>query len=483
MKKIYFENSENFLTRRIRRSFIEAQNIKPIYLDCENIYSLENYLKNKVGIGKLKNSCFCEVEEEEVDTFSERLRFLEKEKIKFTNEIDIRIHNDEILNVSFGEIIGKILKNINKIYYDLKNENLEDTQKNIIILKDEIEILLKDENLTNQNDKNILEVFKFILAEYDCICFSKDFSTIRSEFIKFLLKENITLDPSFYLVTPLRLEIFYYTQTIKHFKKLIENLGYKENNKDFFESFLDGKNANVVGNGYLRGHRNINFSLIAKFNKKYKKEISLEDQSLFYKYLVHSQKILDIISNDYSLSNIEVLEKILYKQIEIENIEEKVEENIHSRDSKKYHTRVYSPFLDKIEVTVTDELELKVKEYYLIRLNNEITKERKAKSRRAKKFEKWAEEDREYISEMEDNITLRSGAEEISNLKSKKFIFQVLEIIKKEDVEYICGAIYEKVFDRKKLHDINLKKILYSIVYLKREDFRVFGKVESISFK
>lgn len=483
MKKVYFTNILDLQIGRTRRDSIEAQNIKPIFLDEQNFYSLKNYPKNKIGIGNLKSSCFCELEDEKINALAKKLRVIKDEKIFFTNELDIRLQNEEIINISFGDIIGDILKKINRLYYKLRSNNSDNIQENIINLKGEIEKLLTDGNLTDQNNKNILEVFKFILSEYDCIYSAKDFSIIRSEFIKFLLKENIVLDSSFYLVTPLRLEIFYYVQTIKHFSKLIEILGYKENNKEFFEDFLGGKNANVVGNGYLRGHRNLNFSLINKFNKKYKKEIPLEDQSLFYSYLASSELISNILSNDYTFDKIEVLEKILYKQIETQNIEENIEELAYSKNNKEIYTRLYSPFLDKIEVTVTDELELKPEEYYLIRLNREVNEEKELKSKRAKRLEIWSKEDIKYISEMEDNITLRSGIEEISNLGHRKFIFKVLEIIEEENIEYICGAIYEKVFNRERLHDIKLKKILYSIVYLKKKDIEVFGKLENIRFK
>ena len=119
----------------------------------------------------------------------------------------------------------------------------------------------------------------------------------------------------------------------------------------------------------------------------------------------------------------------------------------------------------------------------MIRLNREANEEKELKSKRAKRLEIWSKEDIKYISEMEDNITLRSGIEEISNLGHRKFIFKVLEIIEEENIEYICGAIYEKVFNRERLHDIKLKKILYSIVYLKKKDIEVFGKLESIRFK
>lgn len=494
-----FNYDKNKIKKSISDTF-EIRSIKKVEKDQEDFYQLEVIKKDKINSIIEQYPIFCNITDtEEILNWLERnIESMEKSSF-FTNELDIVYKLEDIRNENFGKELGDILAEIIKIYESLENNKPNNILEKIQKIDNQIDNFLKTNKKIPEEKLNLVEIFKFILSEYK-LMYSFEYSSnselanrekelvaLRGDFIKFILKSQLELDDSFYMVTPLRMEIYYYTKTIKHFVYLINKLGFKDNNKQFFEKFLGGNNSNVIGSGYLRGHRFINFSLISKFNRAYQKNLLSIDLKLFFKYFNHSQEILNIISNDYSFKNLKLFEEILFIETEKETNKGLISvEALKSPTSDKAPTEevydVYSPFLDKIGVKIIKDAEMVEGNYYVIDIDYDSENYSIPNGNgELRRLEKWCDQDLNFFEDMEDNSTI-GGKERIID-QNQIFILKILEIIEVDGFEYICGAVYEKAFARgTRTETPKLSKILYQKVYLRQNSFKIIGKVDSFKF-
>lgn len=503
MGKIYikkFNYDKNKIKKSISDNF-EIRSIKKVEKDKEGFYQLKVIKKDKVSSIIEQYPIFCNItDEEEILNWLERnIESIEKPSF-FTNELDIVYKLEDIRNKNFGKELGDILIEIIKIYESLESNKPNNILENIQKIDNQIDKFLKANKKIPEEKLNLVEIFQFILSEYK-LMYSFEYSSnaelanrekellaLRGDFIKFILKSQLELDDSFYMVTPLRMEIYYYIKAVKHFIELINKLGFKDNNKQFFEKFLGGNNSNVIGSGYLRGHRFINFSLISKFNRAYQNTLSSTDLKLFFKYFNHSQEILNIISNDYSFKNLKLFEEIFFIESEKETNRGLISvEALKSPTSDKAPTEekvydVYSPFLDKIEVKIIKDTEMIEGNYYVIDIDYDSENYSIPNGNgELRRLEKWCNEDLDFIEDMEDNSII-GGKERLID-QNQIFILKILEIIEIDGFEYICGAIYEKAFARgTRTEAPKLSRILYQKVYLRQNSFKIIGKVDSFKF-
>lgn len=132
------------------------------------------------------------------------------------------------------------------------------------------------------------------------------FVRIKDWYNKVYFKRKYRVKWRIFLSTPLRIAIFYYINLIKEVLECITILNLKTKKEFFNEVLGNSKTAEIIGNGYLRGHRVINFTFIEKIILRYKNELPENKIKNLYRFLFLHDSIMAFIQENYSY------EKIIY---------------------------------------------------------------------------------------------------------------------------------------------------------------------------
>lgn len=474
-KEIVIKNIENLENlRKLEEIFMLKDNVGKLYFNTT--FEQENLIKISELSKLLKTDCELDCryifEKEECDVEEEsntKVLYMVKEVLKFIYNYEFYGHKGNLC-----EKIPEILTISKKLEKESENNNdLTRAEANCIKilnyeLKEHLRII-KNSYINDEKIQKSLEEEQSLLE-------------LKIDIIKFILKENVQLNEGYFLSTPLRIAIFYYINLIKEVLECMTILNLKTKKEFSNEVLGNSKTAEIIGNGYLRGHRVINFTFIEKIILRYKNELPENKIKNLYRFLFLHDSIMAFIQENYSYEKIIYFNQEYIKNLfsQGSNISDMKPQNIKKEKYVTYEKDIYSFFYEEytsIDVKTSAQEQLKEGSCYAVKINSykkfksEFSEDEtlQEKDMRAiRRLEKWCNDDLDYLN--------------IPEINSKVLIFKLLEekkfVINNVEKKYLCIEFLERYIKRNGNNEYDGTQIRE--LYLRREQVDILGEIKKI---
>lgn len=487
MDSISFENRLLFLNVYIK----EDENKK-----IKNNINLKNIL---TSLFELKSEYDYNLSFPKFSSYGEVEKYFEELKKEKDLEIFYELNSEDekffstYLMDKQGNFIKENKEFICKYIYGLsllqQEDGIEDLKSLLIYFEEKNRDISEKSQQVNQR----IEFFILTIEERIFLEEGNNYSELKGKYFKTLNKfyqkikiqnkKNIVdiyeeLAP-FFISSPLREEVFYYFLMLEIINLYLEKK-YPDKKVFYNELLGENKNAIVVGNGYVKGHRNMTLNILIKIAKL------LDLDSGIYSYYLISNEISNFLSCSFSY---EGLEKDIreYKEEEISLSENIVKYKLKDRGIE---SQIINEMLVKeIAVIKTAKEKIDSPYTYLINYKEEEIEKNVVKIKQEinslRFLDKKDDKNKELIKFLErvlkDKILLLQYLQWNKQYISEYIVncFGLISVGKREYIKmtmYITDTLgHFKVIDQECGNFVS--------IYLEEDEFELLGKIKSIELE